>query len=375
MSVYRRGNVWWYKFTFLGTAVQASSKSRSKTLAREAEADHRRRLERTLAGLPAEEREARVQTVGAVVEKYLRDYELTHRAKSVLFVRGRLRRVVEALGSLMLHELTEDKVRDYQRDRVAAGVTGRTVNAELGELSRAMGSTWRQLWPKVRKFEERSDVGRALSPEEEARLLSAVDSQTHPNRSRTLGAFVRLALLTGMRSGEIQSLQWGRVDFGGRTIEVGEAKTTAGAGRLIPMNDHVQMVLEQYAGWYAEKFGPIQPTWFLFPFGKPFPHDPARQITDITGAWNALRKRAGVDCRLHDLRHTCATRLAEAGAAEMTMLAVLGHMSRKMIERYSHIRLKAKREAMEAVKLPAGYENLKLPATISGTVKGSGRLQ
>jgi integrase len=75
------------------------------------------------------------------------------------------------------------------------------------------------------------------------------------------------------------------------------------------------------------------------PFGKPTPSDPAKPIPDITGAWDALRKRAGVQCRLHDLRHTAATKMAEAGVPESTMLALMGHMSRAMLERYSHIRI------------------------------------
>jgi integrase len=61
---------------------------------------------------------------------------------------------------------------------------------------------------------------------------------------------------------------------------------------------------------------------FLFRFGKLTPIDPTRAITDITGAWDALRKRAGVKCRFHDLRHRAATRMAEAGVPESTMLAL-----------------------------------------------------
>lgn len=60
---------------------------------------------------------------------------------------------------------------------------------------------------------------------------------------------------------------------------------------------------------------------------------------------------AGVKCRFHDLRHTTLTKIAEAGVPESTMLALAGHMSRAMLERYSHIRMKAKREAVEAISL------------------------
>jgi Phage integrase family len=58
-----------------------------------------------------------------------------------------------------------------------------------------------------------------------------------------------------------------------------------------------------------------------------------------------------VNCRLHDLRHTAATKIAEGGTPESTMLSLLGHMSRAMLERYSHIRMAAKRTAVEALSL------------------------
>jgi len=60
-----------------------------------------------------------------------------------------------------------------------------------------------------------------------------------------------------------------------------------------------------------------------------------------------------VKCRPHDLRHTFATQLAENGVPESTMLAFMGHMSRAMLERYSHIRNRAKREAVAGVSLRA----------------------
>jgi site-specific recombinase XerD len=58
-----------------------------------------------------------------------------------------------------------------------------------------------------------------------------------------------------------------------------------------------------------------------------------------------------VSCRLHELRHTFATQLAENGVQESTMLALMGHMSRSMLERYSHIRMTAKRLAVAVVTL------------------------
>jgi hypothetical protein len=88
-----------------------------------------------------------------------------------------------------------------------------------------------------------------------------------------------------------------------------------------------------------------------FPWGKPVPSDPTRHATDITWGWDELRKDTGVSCRLHDLRHTFATHLAENGVSESRMLALMGHMSRAMLERYSHIRMTAKRDAVAGVVL------------------------
>jgi integrase len=54
----------------------------------------------------------------------------------------------------------------------------------------------------------------------------------------------------------------------------------------------------------------------------------------------------------HDLRHTCITKLAEGQASEQTLMSIAGHLSRKMLEHYSHIRMAAKRAALEAISTP-----------------------
>jgi integrase len=69
-------------------------------------------------------------------------------------------------------------------------------------------------------------------------------------------------------------------------------------------------------------------------------------------AWRAALKRAKLQIRFHDLRHTCITKLAESQASEQTLMAIAGHVSRKMIEHYSHIRMEAKRAALDAIAKP-----------------------
>ena len=375
MSVFKRGDVYWYEFIFAGKRIRESTKSHSKTVAKEAEKDRRRSLERTFVGLPAEKREDRIQTIADLITRYLGHYGLNNRAKSIAFANGRLAHVRRLLGSTVLPDLTEDAIRTYIRTRLNEGAAGRTVNMELCELSRSIEKPWSLLWPKVRKLEERKDVGKALSPKEESKLIAAVVDYASPNRSQTLGTFIRTALLTGMRSGEIASLTWGQVDLAQRIVTVGKAKTSSGTGRQIPMNPQLFEVFSAHAEWFTRRFGDTRPAYYLFPFGKPTPNDPTRPITDMTSAWEALRKRAGVQCRLHDLRHTAATKMAEAGVPESTTLALMGHMSRAMMERYSHIRMAAKREAVEALTIRKPEPNSEAVPTKSTTVEASATIQ
>lgn len=345
--IYKRGEVWWYEFIFAGRRVRESAKTSRKTIAIESERNRRLELEKTLSGMPVEKRENRINSVSDVVKQYQKHYDQGHRPQSVLFSKGRLAHVLRLLGSVLLPDLSEKRVREYIRTRLDEGAGGRTINMEVGELSRAIGKSWSLLWPRVRKLEERKDVGRAISPDEERKLLEAVPKM----RSPLIGTFVKIALLTGMRAGETTSLTWGQVDFSKRVVTVGRAKTSSGTGRQIPMNEELFEAFTAHAAWFTSRFGGTEPEHCLFPFGKPTPSDPTRPITDISSAWDSLRERAGVKCRLHDMRHTVATKMAEAGTPESTMLSLLGHMSRAMLERYSHIRMTAKRAAVESLSL------------------------
>ena len=59
-----------------------------------------------------------------------------------------------------------------------------------------------------------------------------------------------------------------------------------------------------------------------------------------------MRTEAKVDCRWHDLRHSFVSTLTESQASDATIMALAGHLSRKMMERYSHTRNEAKRAAI-----------------------------
>jgi integrase len=296
---------------------------------------------------------------------------LNHRPQSILFANGRLAQVLRILGAVLLSDLTEERIRGYIRQRQSEEISGRTINMELGELSRAIGQPWSLLWPKIRKLEERKDVGRALSPEEQQRLLAGLQQRRTPH----LQTLIPLLLLTGMRSGEAKSLTWAQVDLMDNTITVGRAKTSNGTGRTIPINADLGPILSAHRQWFKGRFGDPKADQYLFPWGKPLPSDPTRQLTGITSAWDELRTDTGVSCRLHDLRHTYATKLAENGVPESTMLALLGHMSRAMLERYSHIRMAAKREAAAGVRLHSAAPNSEVVPVKVPVVAAKGLVQ
>ena len=71
--------------------------------------------------------------------------------------------------------------------------------------------------------------------------------------------------------------------------------------------------------------------------------DPTRPIRTWKRAWRRLTQEAGLaGLRFHDLRHHAITELAEMGVADHVLESITGHLSRRMLEHYSHQRLKAK---------------------------------
>lgn len=372
--------VWWFEFTYCGKRVRQSSGQHLKTLAKEAEQQKRRELERANAGLPTEKPVQRLRSVSEALKAYRKGYETGHREKSLSWVKERTAHVERLLGAALLPDLDQTRIRQYIAARLAAGVGNRTVNMELLCLARAMGHTWRELWPDVPKLEEREDIGRALTPEEETALLRAAAA----NKSPFIERFIRIGLMTAMRAGEIRTLQAGRVNLADRTVTVGQAKSKRGSGRVIPMNGELHELLIAQVLWLRENFGPVQPDWYLFPFcGETgIPNDPTRPVTTIKSAWESVRAAAKVACRFHDLRHTAITKLAEQGVPDSTMKALAGHVADRMLERYSHIRMAAKREAVEALALPKAINAGGVPkeslqetrkARLFGVPKNSGK--
>ncbi len=347
MSVYKRGGVWWYEFIYAGERIRESAKTTRKTVAIEAEKDHRKRLERAHAGMPTEAPKTRIKTVADVLRAYEGQYGVNHRDNSLVIVENRSKHLIRKLGSVLLPDLNQARLTEYMEQRRQEDASNRTINMELMVLSRAIGYTWKALWPKLKKLEENHDVGQALEPEQEQRVLTAAVA----NPSKLIYPFLMTLTWTGMRSDEARTLRWSQVDFDAGQTMVGKSKTEAGARRMIPMSAALKGALEQHAAFCARKLGPLQPEWYVFPLSnRTRPVDATRPVTSLKTAWETVKTAAGVECRLHDLRHSFCTKLAEAGVPESTMLDMMGHVSAAMLRRYSHIRAKARREAMTALE-------------------------
>jgi integrase len=358
MSVFKRGKVWWYEFWFAGRRIQESTKATSKTVAKLAEQKRRRELEEGFNSIE-DRRDERIRTIKEVAKDYLEGYVLRNRSGS--FAEYAIGHLTRLLGAKMVVDADEALVLGYQEQRLRERASPKTINEEVGFLLRLLGERGELIRARLRKqkalkLKGTKPIAKVYSPEEKQRLVEA----TREARSPAIYPALMLALNAGLRNGEIRQLRWNQVDLKKQFLTVGKSKTEAGEGRTIPLNGALREALRHHAEWYMLRFGKIEPDWYLFPFGRANHLDPTRPITTIKTAWRNAKERAGVTGRLHDSRHTLITELAEGGAGDQTIMDIAGHVSRQMLKHYSHIRMEAKREALEAVsKKQQAAENKK----------------
>jgi integrase len=169
-----------------------------------------------------------------------------------------------------------------------------------------------------------------LSPEQLAALMEAIN-EDHDCQAAN---FMRLALCTGMRRGEIFKLRWADIDFERGYITIRGPK--GGKDQIIPLNQAAREVLE---------FHPRDVSPFVFPGRE------GRQRTRYPKRIDAIRERAGLppDFRpLHGLRHVYASMLASSGQVDLyTLQKLLTHKSAAMTQRYAHLRDEALRRASD----------------------------
>jgi integrase len=246
-----------------------------------------------------------------------------------------------------LRDITAEDILEYRQSRTGAGVGPAIINMEVGVIRRMLkrAKRWSMIADDVRPLKEPKSIGRALSYEQKVRLLHAADSNPEWQNARLA---MTVALCTTMRGVEIKHLHWQDVDLLRNSFTVRRSKTDAGL-RSIPMNDDARAaVLELWER--AKAFGGTKPEHFLFPACEHGHIDPDRCQKSWRTSWRKLTEAAGIKgFRFHDCRHHAITELAESQASDSTIMALAGHVSRKMLEHYSHVRQEAKREAVNVL--------------------------
>jgi len=251
-----------------------------------------------------------------------------------------------------LAELRSGEVHRYQGTR-GIFATGKarspaTINRYLAALGGAYRVAIDEGWfglkesptrGVARKAEHNDRHGRRFGQGERERLLQACDESQWPG----LGLVVRIAFGTGLRRGEIAGLRWSAVDLGEQLVWIADTKNDDPRG--VPLIDELCERLQHWA-----KVRRIDSD-LVFPSER----NPERP-RDFEAAWRSALSRAGIsDFRFHDLRHSAASYLVDAGVNHVLIAEILGHRTLAMVKRYGHGSTEAKRAALtDAMKGKVG---------------------
>ncbi len=155
-----------------------------------------------------------------------------------------------------------------------------------------------------------------------------------------LRPLVLVALNTGLRRGELLGLTWGAVNLSDKILTVTADTAKSGSTRRVPLNSEAFNVL---SAWH-ERQGKRAPDAIVFPGPD------GQRMMRIDTAWRSLVKAAGLkDFRLHDLRHSFASKLVQSGVDLYTVQKLLGHSEIGMTERYSHLAPDTLRSAVQRI--------------------------
>jgi len=293
-------------------------------------------------GFPLEKKEdALFEDFG---KEFLKLYARVHwRPKTVRGHENSLQHLNRFFKGKRLPDVMPESTARYIAER-SKKVSPATVNRELSCLKCVLNRAveWGRLETnpiiRVRKFKEPEPKDRILAGEELGRLLQACASHLKP--------IVLTALCTAMRRSEILSLKWRQVDLGRKTVHV--ERTKSGKPRAIPINS---VLLDEFSR--LKQANGKSEYVFLDPAKR-------RPMKDIKTAFRSACARAKknpddekdpgiVGLRFHDLRHTAASRMVEAGVDLVTVSKILGHASIQTTMRYAHPTPENMRRAVETL--------------------------
>ena len=312
MSIYKRGDVWWVRFTTPdGSRVRKSAGTTNKRAAQE----FHDRLKQQAWRTGALEERPRYTWEMAVVQ-WLK--EKSHKA-SLEKDKEIFRWVDRYLGGKRLDQI--DRVLLFEiLEAKAAEASPSTANRHMS-LVRAVLRRACEVWewidrvPKAPMLSVDSRRTRWISRQEAAKLLAELPDH--------LAAMMRFTLATGLRQRNVSRLAWADVDMERACAWVHPDQSKTGNAIAVPLNANAMAVLQSQQGFHPE---------YVFTYqGRP--------VTQVnTKAWRKAVARAGLtDFRWHDLRHTWASWHAQAGTPFNVLQEMGGWKSSEMVRRYAHL--------------------------------------
>ncbi len=282
-------------------------------------------------------------TVTDLAARYLEDHvEVRLKPRTQAKLRGVLRRhILPALGRLPVEAVERRQVVELHR-----GLSGRPVAANRAVKTLAhmyrLGEGW-GLVPAgcnpCRSIEKHPERGRErfLTDAEFARLGRVLDEAVEAGAaSPVAAAAIRLLMLTGCRKGEVLALRWADVDLDAGELRLPDAKSGPRAVQLPPAAVRLLGALPRRAG-----------NPWVFPGRAP---DGRCSEGSIDNAWRAVREAAKLeDARIHDLRHSFASRALALGETLPVIGKLLGHSDIETTARYAHLAQDSIHEAAERI--------------------------
>jgi integrase len=350
MSLFKRGDVYWYEFVYLGRRYRKSTNVKNQRVAGDIERAFRTALAKGEVGIT--ERKP-IPGFRTSMSDFLKWSEEEHTAHPRTHVRYKTSSValLRFFGDTPLDKINPEEVERFKTTRAGEFKTARskrgrvqtkkkirpaTVNRELACL-KALFSFFIKVDVMVKNPVSR--VKFLAENNQQTRVLSHLEERAYFEKaSHVLRDVARLILETGMRPEEVYTIRPENVDLERRTIQVPQGKTKAARRLLTLTSAAIEVLKRRMAGLESS---------YVFPCET----DSKRPIPKVNNAHDRAVKDSKIaPLRLYDLRHTWATRAAMSGIDLVTLAAMLGHSRIQMVLRYAHPTQAHQAKAMEQLE-------------------------
>jgi len=341
--IYRRGNVWWVYYHHRGKAYRESSNSESESIARSL---LRKRLGEIGKGQVLGAKADKI-TFEDLVEDLRNDYRINGK-RSLRSIQLSIKHLEIAFSFSKAVDITTDKIRRYINDRQRENAANASVNRELSALRRAFKlaviSGRLANAPYIPMLQENNARQGFI---DHAQFLALRDAL--PDYLRDPVTFL---YLSGWRLSEMRTLEWRDVDMLGGVIRLRSENSKNNETRILPISGEMAQVMKR-AGDNCR-----------LDCKRVF-HDQGQPVGDFRKAWTTACTAAGlIGLIVHDLRRTAVRNMVRAGVPERVAMALSGHKTRSVFDRYnivSEADLTAAAERVQA-HLSASHQTTKITA-------------